>query len=227
MLELSTVAAWGARPVESITKRDVVALIDRMHDERGPAAANMAHTWVRSFFVWLADRDVIAASPATGVRLPARLGARDRVLATTSCGWSGWRPASSPAVRRFRPDVGLDRAAAGRGGRDDRRRAGGDIWTIPRERAKNGVAHAVPLAPEAMAVLAGVPRIGPASFVFTLNGRDRSAAIAGQRRRSTGGDEARGGGRARAAAAWTIHDLRRTAPPASPGSASGQVIESA
>jgi Arm domain-containing DNA-binding protein len=125
VLELSAISAWGDRAVASITKGNVVALIDRVHDERGPAAANMALARVRSFMAWLAARDVIPASPAAGVRMPAQLGARDRVLTDDELRlvWQVRRVVR--AVRGLRPALDFDRAAARRGCPDERRRAGG------------------------------------------------------------------------------------------------------
>jgi integrase len=46
------------------------------------------------------------------------------------------------------------------------------IWTIPKERSKNGLAHAVALSVLAIAILDNLPRIESESgFVFTTNGR--------------------------------------------------------
>ena len=40
------------------------------------------------------------------------------------------------------------------------------IWTIPAARAKNGVAHIVPLSPQAQAILRAAPRLEGKSLVF-------------------------------------------------------------
>ena len=187
VLEMSAVAAWGDRPVNSIAKRDVVALIDRVHDERGPAAANMALARVRSFLGWLADRDVIPASPAAGVRMPAQLEARDRVLTEDELRlvWQAAGGLSEPfgAFVRLLILTGQRRDEVARMTADE---VAGDVWVIPGERAKNGEPHAVPLSPEALAVLAGVKRIGPGSSSSPRTAARRSAATRRRRRRSTG-----------------------------------------
>ena len=170
VLEMSAVAAWGDRPVNGIAKKDVVALIDRVHDERGPAAANMALARVRSFLGWLAARDVIPVSPAAGVRMPAHLEARDRVLSEDELRlvWQASGGLSEPfgAFVRLLILTGQRRDEVARMTAAE---LAGDLWIIPGDRAKNGEPHAVPLSPEALAVLAEVKRIG--RFIFTTNGR--------------------------------------------------------
>ena len=211
VLELSAVAAWGDRPVTSITKKDVVALIDRVHDERGPAAANMALARVRSFLGWLADRDVIPASPAAGVRMPAQLEARDRVLTDDELRLV-WRAAgglSEPfgAFVRLLILTGQRRDEVARMTADE---LAGDVWAIPGERAKNGEPHAVPLSPEALAVLAEVKRIGPVTTLHHERPDPDQRLLEGEGGAGPGGGEARGGGRARGAGRLDAPRLRRT-----------------
>ena len=45
-----------------------------------PAAANLAHGTVRTFFNWCVENDLIANSPVFGVRAPNKQTPRDRVL---------------------------------------------------------------------------------------------------------------------------------------------------
>jgi integrase len=96
----------------------------------------------------------------------------------------------------------------------------GRLWVLPRERAKNDAAHAVPLSPAAVALLEGCPRVkGRAGFVFSLNGerpfsgwskakeRLDTLALAELRKRA----EKRGGNPEEIALpSWRLHDLRRT-----------------
>ena len=212
VLERSAVAAWGDRSVASVTKRDVVALLDKVEAERGPQAANMALARVRSFMGWLADRDVIPASPAAGVRMPAASTARDRVLndAELRLVWQASAALSEPfgAFVRLLVLTGQRRDEVAQMTTDE---LTGDLWTIPGDRAKNGEAHMVPLSAETLAVLAEVKRIGPGRYVFTTNG---TAPISGYSKAKAALDMAV----AKLAekegrdppAGWTLHDLRRT-----------------
>lgn len=71
-LNRSAVAAWGERDIATITKRDVVELLDRLVDGGSPIAANRTLAHLKAFFNWCKARDVIAASPAEGVRPQSR-----------------------------------------------------------------------------------------------------------------------------------------------------------
>jgi integrase len=74
-------------------------------------------------------------------------------------------------------------------------------WTIPSQRYKSAIDHAVPLSQTALEVLAKVPRIG-STYVYTWDGRN---ALGGMARRKQQLDEGSG------ITGWRLHDLRRTA----------------
>jgi integrase len=73
-------------------------------------------------------------------------------------------------------------------------------WTIPAPRAKNGIAHLVPLSHEARALLTAAPRLGGSSLVFP----GERGGFSGWSKSKARLDE-RGG-----VSGWTLHDLRRT-----------------
>jgi integrase len=76
------------------------------------------------------------------------------------------------------------------------------LWKLPRERVKNGVAHVVPLATQAWAIVASQPRFAGCDFVFTGDG---CRAVGGHSRLKRDLDE-----RTSFARPWTLHDLRRS-----------------
>jgi len=45
------------------------------------------------------------------------------------------------------------------------------VWTLPKERAKNGLEHSIPIPDQAIDVLTACPHIAESDFVFTLTGR--------------------------------------------------------
>ena len=45
------------------------------------------------------------------------------------------------------------------------------MWTIPRERTKNGIVHPVPIVPWVRSILTGLPRIEGSDFVLTTTGQ--------------------------------------------------------
>ena len=76
------------------------------------------------------------------------------------------------------------------------------LWQLPRERTKNGVPHAVPLAPQAWAVIAAQPRLASCDLVFTHDGVRQ---IGGFSRAKRSLDL-----RMKSTKPWTLHDARRT-----------------
>lgn len=78
------------------------------------------------------------------------------------------------------------------------------VWTIPKERAKNGIAHDVPLSDSAVKVLAGVRRIaGSRGLVFTTTGETPVSGFSKIKKRLDAAVPD--------APPWVLHDLRRTA----------------
>ena len=77
------------------------------------------------------------------------------------------------------------------------------LWRLPRERTKNATPHAVPLAPQAWAIVAAQPRFAGCDFIFTNDGR---RPIGGFSRLKYALDQPM-----QPAVPWVLHDVRRTA----------------
>jgi len=71
---------WRGRDIRSITRRDVVALLDGIVDDGKPVLANRMLAAVRAMFNWAIRRGIIETSPATLVERPAAERPRERVL---------------------------------------------------------------------------------------------------------------------------------------------------
>ena len=56
------------------------------------------------------------------------------------------------------------------------------LWTLPKERSKNGQPHDIPLSEPAVAILASLPRIGD-TFVLTTDGKAASSNYSANKRR--------------------------------------------
>jgi hypothetical protein len=72
--------AWRGRTVGSITRRDVIDLVEHVATDR-PYLANRTLGVLHKLFAWLCARDALAANPASGVERPPRAHAdrrRDR-----------------------------------------------------------------------------------------------------------------------------------------------------
>ena len=74
------------------------------------------------------------------------------------------------------------------------------VWTLPKERAKNGREHTLPLPDDVVDILREVPRINASDLVFTANGVTPSRPSTGREtgsmrrwRRRSGSRLSRGG----------------------------------
>lgn len=215
--------AWGARKIQSITRRDVVALLDEIVDRGAPVTANRVLALVRKFTNWCVQRSILDVSPATGVKAPTEEVSRDRVLTDDEIRWL-WK--ATEAGGAFNAVVRLLLLTAQRksevgGLTDDELELGNAaVWSIPARRTKNGRAHAVPLSPLALEVITAVPRIAGSSLLFTTNGR---VSISGWSKGKTALDrrmlevahaeaQERGSDPGEVSLSeWHLHDLRRTA----------------
>src|SRR5581483_6675943 len=79
ILRRDVMPEWGEKPITTITRRDVIELLDTIA-ERAPVQANRTLVVLKVFFGWALDRDVITADPTARVKKPTKEKSRDRVL---------------------------------------------------------------------------------------------------------------------------------------------------
>lgn len=214
---------WGERRIGEITRRDVLELIDGIAERGTGTNANRVLAHVRKLFSWCVERDIIAISPAAGVKAPAPERSRDRVLTDDELRWF-WR-ACEGAGYPFGP---LAKVLLLTGQRRGEVAAStwrefdlaGRIWTIPAARAKNDQEHHVFLADAVVDILASLPRIAGKGYLFTTTGEtpvsgwSRAKAVLDRHMLAAGREEAVERGddpEAVEIPEWTLHDLRRTA----------------
>jgi len=155
MLRKYVPEAWYQMKVAEITRRDIRAHLEALADHV-PAQANRTLALLRTVFNFAVSRDMIAASPCARIERPAQDRARDRVLTADEIRrvWAALVDESAQTTALFK----LYFLTAQRGG-ELRTMAWVDLdlasgwWTVPAERAKNKLAHRVPLSSPAMAVL--------------------------------------------------------------------------
>jgi integrase len=210
------VSAWSKRLIGEIGRGDVIDRLDRIIDRGSPIAANRTLAALRRLFNWAIERGLIDKSPCAGVKPPGEERSRDRVLSDQEARWM-WLAADSLGYP-FGPVAQLLLVTGQR--RDEvadmtRGEIEGDVWTIPRDRAKNDVAHAVPLPELALGIVEKLtPTPGAAGYLFTTTGE---APVSGWSRFKTNLD-AKMLEIARqetqnpdlTIAGWTLHDLRRS-----------------
>jgi integrase len=156
ILNKEALPRWKGRSVHDIGKKEVVALLDAIAEDR-PILANRTLAIVRKWFNWMFAKDIIKTlSPCAGVEPPGKESYRERVLTESEIS-SLWM-ASDQIGHPFGPFVKLllltgqrrsEVAGMCRSEIDDDKR----IWTLPGERTKNGQTHTVPLSPQVWAII--------------------------------------------------------------------------
>ena len=206
---------WADRAVADITRRDVVAILDRYVEKGKVSGANHILTSAKTFFGWCLERELITANPCAGLRKPGRLAVRERVLGRLkpeagpeedelSLVWKAAKSIDYPygtivlllisTAQRRNEVAGLRWSEVDW----DKR-----LWRLPKERTKNGLDHTLPLSDLCIDILKAVPRINN-TFVFPARGNEE-AAFSGFSKCKAQLDQVSG------VIGWTLHDLRRTA----------------
>ena len=221
--------AFGDKPLTDITDSDIVELLDELR-ERGPSPALKAYKTLRLIFGYACDKErrhlPPAQSPMLGIKPPARMGKRERVLTDeelrlvwTAAGELGWP--FGPLVRLLIltgqrrdevagmawPEIDLAKAQ----------------WLLPASRSKNKLPNLVHLAAPALTAIKDLPVIkSDAKLLFTSTGETAVSgfskvkarldatmlAIMQKEAREVGATDEDVG--ALKVEPWTLHDLRRT-----------------
>jgi integrase len=167
LLEREVVDYFGDMLARDVRRRDVVALLDRIVARGAPIQANRTLAVLRKAYNWAISRDIVEANPCSQVSRPAKENERDRVLRGDELGkFVSCAFASEPKDVGHAVRLGLLTLLA------TGQRAGevsamewqdvdleSAVWTIPASKAKNGLAHRVPLSPFAVSLLEEADRI--------------------------------------------------------------------
>ena len=214
-LDRFTVKEWGERDIQTITKRDLLDLLDEIADSGRTTTANRVLAHTRKFLNWCVERDIIAVSPAMGVKPVAKEASRDRVLTDDeirlfwrACDATGqpWGPLGKLLLltgQRLNEVAQMTDAEIR-----------GATWHLSADRTKNGRAHDVPLSQATGDVLTGMERVkSRAGYIHTTNGTSpvqgfhKARANIAEHMAAIAEQEA---GHPVEIPAWTFHDLRRT-----------------
>lgn len=200
----------GGRLADSITRADITGLIDGI---QAPTMGRAVGAQLSAFYSWAMPRlDRLEVNPCRDAWKPPKPPSRDRVLAEDEIR-AFWKAANEEPAP-FGPAFRLLLLTLQR--RDEVFSADVEefdlksaTWTIPGSRAKNGVAHIVPLAAAAIAEIE--PLIGKRrqGKLFPARGKSENGASgiskSWSRIRAAVEKEL-----ARPVERFTIHDLRRT-----------------
>ena len=183
--------------------------------------AAAARAKLSAFFVWCLRQGLTEHNPVIGTEQPKRTASRDRVLSDDEL-FALWRAATRAGypygalVKMVMLTGGrLSEVARARWGEFDLPRA---LWTIPPARFKMNAVHLVPISPQLIALLNGLPRWPRGDFLFSTTGK-RPFNGFGSAQAQLVRDVARTWralGRLRGVVTrgemehWTLHDIRRT-----------------
>lgn len=192
-------------PISEIKRTNVVRILDDIVAGGAPGRANHALAVLKKLMNWSLDRGMIDVNPIAGLKPPSKTKARDRVL--TDAELSKFMDASKADAYPFGSILQVLLLTGQRRGEvSEMKWSHIDFetatWTIPAERAKNGLAHDVPLSSAVLSILGSLPRFAGSDFVFTTTG---TTPVSGFGRAKDRIDDAIG------TSDWWVHDLRRTA----------------
>jgi integrase len=195
----------------NLSPKAVKATLNGIADKGKKATARLTGAYGRACYGWAIGKDLLAENPFAGVKLEA-VASRERVLSDDELKavWDATKgPGAYNGIVRMLLVTGQRREEVA-GMTWDEIAPDLSTWTIPAGRAKNGVAHIVPLSPQAQAIVKAVPRVAKddadekdadrTDFVFL----GRGGAFNGFSKAKTTLDEDSGVTR------WRLHDLRRT-----------------
>jgi integrase len=190
---------WWPRPVDTITKRDVIELLDGISDRGAPIKARRVQAHLHRFFKWCIGRGILTVNPVVGIEKPGSEVARERVLTDDEIVtvWKATEHGPYGAAARLLMLTGARKEEISRLKWSE---INGDTIRLEGERTKNGKPHTIALSSAARALLATMVVTG--DYVFSVNGgkspitawmhaKERIDALAAIER-------------------WRLHDLRRT-----------------
>jgi len=209
-----------ARPIQEITRADLVATIDAIENNHGKTEADRARTSLSTMFAWAIDRGHVAGTPFVHVKTRAGNTSRERTLTPAELR-QVWQAATARGdgygtIIRLLILTGQRRDEIGKLPWVEVVEVdGGTRLEIPSERTKNGKLHLVWLAKQAIALLPPRPDPTDPDARTMLFGRRRHTGFSGWGKAKTELDASieelrHKEGVRRAMPHWTVHDIRRT-----------------
>jgi integrase len=211
LIRRTLIPRWGERPIATITRGDVIALIDEIVDRDHPEAAHTTLAYTRRLFGWAVPRYDLEHAPTDHVRAIDVIGAkavRKRVLNERELAliWRATEGAGMPEIyARLLLLLGVRRCELGEATWDEFD-LDNAIWTVPAGRMKADEAHIIPLPPLAAELLRTLllrgppPRPGARVFGTMHYQRPKKVLDARIKELNSGKSIPR----------WTWHDCRRT-----------------
>jgi len=206
-LQIHALPHWTGKKIDSITRADVIAVVEQIADTGAEVAANRVLTTLKTMFRFAIRKGLLDTNPADAVEKPGKETARDRWLTEDeikaiwkACGVQGYP--FGPFVR-FLLLTGQRRTEVASMKWEDINLDKGE-WILPAENTKAARQHLVPLSPPAVDLLKDLPHWGP--YAFTSDGETHIKGYSKLKSRLDTFITASGS----ALDDWRLHDLRRT-----------------
>lgn len=206
MLKRHVPKSWANTLARDITRRQVRDLLDSLVQDGKPIAANRLLACLRKVFNFGIDREIVEANPCARIARPAPENQRDRVLSADELRRLWAALDTTEEHQQAAAILKLMLWTAQRGG-EAKAMEWTEVdldgwWTIPAEKAKNGLTHRAPLSPPAVRFLRELrERANGSPYVFPSDGerghRETIAKAVADLRTASG-------------VSFVPHDLRRT-----------------
>lgn len=160
LLDHDVIPSVGRKKASAVTRRDIRLLLDDIIERGSPVTANRVLAVVRKMFRFAVSRDIVNSNPCEAIEAPAKECSRERVLSESEIK-TLWQQLESDTVHmsesvrmvfRFMLATGQRKGEVVGAEWDEFDLVSG-WWTIPAEKAKNGLPHRVPLSPLALWLL--------------------------------------------------------------------------
>jgi integrase len=202
------------QPANQLTRSAVVTTLDALTQAGKTAMAGRTLAYGRACFSWARKRGMLPENPFHDLPISTGKVTRDRVLtdaevrsiwvAAPNLGWP-----FGPLIQLLLLTAQRREEVAGM--RWSEVYADGSTWVIPAERAKNGRAHVVHLAPAAREIITALPRINSTDLLFTTTERTPVSGFSKAKERLQAIIAASADPAAQPMQEWRFHDFRRTA----------------
>jgi len=210
------IAQWGERPIASITREDVVTLVDAVARRPAPYLAHIVLGHARSLFNWAINRGAygLETSPCDRVKPAALIGPkqpRQRILSDDELRalWNASEIIGYPFGPLYRLLLLTGaRKSEMAGGQWRELDLNKKLWMVPPERFKSNATHLVPLSDQAVAVLRELPRFTKGDHLFSTTFGEKP--VAGFSKAKAILDVVMKENLSASPPPWVIHDIRRT-----------------
>jgi integrase len=179
ILEADVLPKWKNRAMREITKRDVRELLESIVDRGAAIHANRVHSLLGKMFSFACERDVVEHNVVRDIKKPSKERVRERVLTPDEIRAFWTATETMPLMLKVMWRVRL--LTAQRPQEEVAQMQWGEVdldsgwWVIPSSKAKNKLAHRVPLSAAVVALLREVQPAAPEAEDFVFAGYTRHA----------------------------------------------------